>query len=526
MSYQALYRTWRPDRFDKVVGQKAVVETLRNQVISGHIAHAYLFCGTHGTGKTTTARLMARAINCEHPVDGESCGRCSSCVSLQQENSMDVIEIDGASNSSVDQMRELREKVKYPPQFGRYKVYIIDEVHALSRDAFSALLKTLEEPPAHAVFILATTDPQRLPSTILSRCQRFDFRRITAADVAGHLGMIAGSMGVAVTEEALYQIARASEGAMRDAISMLDLCIAYGQDHVDAAVVESALGLTGSGLRFAFVDALAKGDAAAALKTIDKLMESGGDCAVFCREIVSHLRGVLVAGAMQDCAELLDVSVEDEKRLREQSAAMGSERALRAMELFSAAQADMRWAAQPRLILEMNAFRACRPEVDRSLDALTARVEALEKKLEQGVTVVSQPAAPAQGRRASPAAPKETKPVSVPKDDAELWQKALSRIKKERVSLYSTLRRASFAGLREDAAQLVLEPENAFFRDVLTQDSHRIFIEQVLSELAGRPVRLNVSVSQPPAPEAPDADAALRAASRLFGRDRIEVVDE
>ena len=528
MSYQALYRLWRPDRFDRVVGQQAVVETLRNQVRSGHIAHAYLFCGTHGTGKTTTARLMARAINCEHPVDGESCGQCQPCQLLQQENNMDIIEIDGASNSRVDEVRELIEKVKYPPQFGRYKVYIIDEVHALSAGAFSALLKTLEEPPAHAVFILATTDPQRLPTTILSRCQRFDFRRITASDVAGHLARIAQSVGVAATEGALFQIARASEGAMRDAISMLDLCISYGQDHIDEAVVQSALGLTGSALRFAFVDALAAGDAGEALRVIDRLLEGGGDSAVFCRELVGHLRGVLVSAAVEDCASLLDVSPEDAARLAQQAQALGVERALRAMELFTAAQAEMRWAAQPSTVLEMTAFRACRPQIDRSLEALTARVEALEKKLEQGFVPAQAAPAPAAPKAAAPrrAAPAKAPAPAATASDGELWQKLLARVKKEKLPLYSTVRGASFLGLREDNALVCFEPEMGIFHDMLAQEANKGLVERIFSELTGRPIRLQLSISQPPPAQLPSQEDTLRAASGLFGRENIEVVDE
>jgi len=530
MSYQALYRSWRPDTFDKVVGQRAVVDTLKNQVRSGLIAHAYLFCGTHGTGKTTTARLLARAINCEHPVDGESCGNCEPCRLLLEEGSMDVIEIDGASNARVDEVRELIEKVKYPPQFGRYKVYIIDEVHALSAGAFSALLKTLEEPPAHAVFILATTDPQRLPSTILSRCQRFDFHRISSQDIAAHLARIAQSVGVSAEKDALFQIAQASDGAMRDAISMLDLCIAYGRDHVDAQVVRSALGLTGSELRFSFVDALAAGDPAQALRVIERLMEGGGDAAVFCRDICAHLRSVLVAAAVDDCAFLLDASEEDILQYTQQAKTMGSERALRTMELFSAAQGEMRWAAQPRMILEMTAFRACRPQLDQSLDALTARVEALEKKLESGAFVQAAPtqtsARPAARPRPAAEAPKKPAAAAAPKSAGELWQNVLLRIKKEKMPLYSAMRGAAFLGLDGGTARIQFEPGQDIFRDVLGQEGNKALVEKVFSELSGSDVHLLLELRQEGPVAPPSQDDTLRAASALFGREHIQVIDE
>ena len=227
MEYTTLYRAFRPDRFKNVVGQQAIVQTLKNQVKAGRPAHAYLFNGTRGTGKTTTARILAKAVNCDSPIDGEPCGVCATCVALQGDNNLDIMEIDAASNNGVDEIRDLREKVKYPPQTGKYRVIIIDEVHSLSTSAasFNALLKTLEEPPEHAIFILATTDPQKLPPTILSRCQRYDFKRINTRDIADHLGMIAHEVGCTAEDDALMDIARAAEGGMRDAISLLDLCM-------------------------------------------------------------------------------------------------------------------------------------------------------------------------------------------------------------------------------------------------------------------------------------------------------------
>ena len=229
MGYQALYRRYRPARFDDFVGQEAIIRTLRSQVMSGRIAHAYLFCGTRGTGKTSTAKVFARAVNCENPDRGEPCGQCAACRALSAESSLDILEIDAASNNGVDEIRDLREKVKYPPQSGRYRVYIIDEVHMLSQGAFNALLKTLEEPPAYVVFILATTEPQKLPATILSRCQRFDFGRIPAHQIIARLRVALEEGGIRAEEAALSRIARAAEGGMRDAWSILDMCLGYAQ---------------------------------------------------------------------------------------------------------------------------------------------------------------------------------------------------------------------------------------------------------------------------------------------------------
>ena len=255
MAYRALYREWRPRDFSHMVGQKAIIETLRNQVVSKRIAHAYLFCGSRGTGKTSTAKILAKAINCEQPENGDPCGKCPNCIRADRDETLDVIEIDAASNNGVDEIRELRETVKYPPQYGVYKVYIIDEVHMLSPSAFNALLKTLEEPPEHIVFILATTEPQKLPDTILSRCQRFDFGRISTSEIAGRLKEAAFGSGAQVSDGALMLIARSAEGGMRDALSLLDMCLGY-RDQVDEQLVRTILGSSDDSFLFEFCDAL------------------------------------------------------------------------------------------------------------------------------------------------------------------------------------------------------------------------------------------------------------------------------
>ena len=299
MSYQALYRAWRPDTFTEIVGQDAIVRTLKRQVMSGRVAHAYLFCGTRGTGKTTAAKVLARAINCLNPRDGDPCGECEVCRALKAETSMDVSEIDAASNNGVDEIRDLREKIKFPPTLTRYKVYIIDEVHMLSTGAFNALLKTLEEPPEHAVFILATTEPQRLPATILSRCQRFDFHRISIETIIERLMVVLGGIGRTASEEALNEIARAAEGAMRDALSLLDVCLSYTDGEVTGQLARDVLGTAGRGAMFDFVDALIDGDAGSALQQIDAVTRRGGDSQVFIRDTAAHLRAVMLAGAVK-----------------------------------------------------------------------------------------------------------------------------------------------------------------------------------------------------------------------------------
>ena len=295
MSYQALYRAWRPRSFSEICDQDAVVRTLKRQVETDRIAHAYLFCGTRGTGKTTAAKVLSRAVNCLHPVNGDPCGECEICRTLEQETCMDVQEIDAASNTSVDDIRELRDKIQYPPTLCRYKVYIIDEVHMLPTGAFNALLKTLEEPPRHAVFILATTEPQKLPATILSRCQRFDFHRIRVEAIVSRLNVVLNGIGRSAEPEALNEIARAAEGAMRDALSLLDVCLSFTEGAVTAQLARDVLGTTGRDFMFEFADALIAYDASAALGMIDDAMRRGGDPRVFSLDAANHLRGVLLA---------------------------------------------------------------------------------------------------------------------------------------------------------------------------------------------------------------------------------------
>ncbi len=278
MAYQALYRRYRPQRFADFVGQEAVIRTLRSQVSSGRIAHAYLFCGTRGTGKTSAAKVFARAINCEHPQDGDPCGACGTCRALALESSLDILEIDAASNNGVDEIRELRDNIKYPPQTGRYRVYIIDEVHMLSAGAFNALLKTLEEPPAHAKFILATTEPQKLPATILSRCQRFDFGRIPAEQICARMRLAMEENGVPCEDAALRRIARAAEGGMRDAWSILDMCLGYAgeaEGGLTDAVCREVLGAAEGAFLFRFMDAVIAGDTAQTVRLVDENLRRG-----------------------------------------------------------------------------------------------------------------------------------------------------------------------------------------------------------------------------------------------------------
>ncbi|MDO5021958.1 MAG: DNA polymerase III subunit gamma/tau [Eubacteriales bacterium] len=370
--YQTLYRAWRPQSFSDMVGQNAVVNTLKNQIITRHIAHAYLFCGTRGTGKTSAARILSMAINCENPQNGDPCLECESCLTLQRDASLDVFEMDAASNSRVEEIREMLEKVNYPPQQANYKVYIIDEVHMLSNAAFNALLKTLEEPPSYMVFILATTEPQKLPATILSRCQRFDFGRISKEDIVSRLKM--ALKDIEAEESAIWLIASAAEGSMRDAWSLLDMCLQPGQALTEQHV-RTALGTVSREFLYDFFDAIIKRDMREVLNLTDKLMASGKDIQVFLRSFSQHLRDILQA--------YFDKQSTNDERIIEQAQQVSPHRLTLLLEQSMKTESDVKWSSSPRTNLEAFALRACLESTDESdILAMAEKIIALEKKIE------------------------------------------------------------------------------------------------------------------------------------------------
>ena len=423
MSYQALYRRFRPRRFEDVKGQDHITTILKNQVVSSRYAHAYLFSGSRGTGKTSIARIFARAVNCHSPADGEPCGVCDACRHSLEEDAVDIIEIDAASNTGVDDMRALLEKVRFTPLQLSYKVYIIDEVHMLSNAASNALLKTLEEPPAHVLFLLATTEPQKILPTVISRCQRFDFHRLSLSDMVGVLQDVLSGAGAAIEEGGLLAIARAADGGMRDALSLADQCLAFCGGHVTERDVYDVLGSMQQDFLFDMADALLKGDAARALTQFDALVRSGRDMGVFTQDLAQHLRALLLAKACGDCRELLDCTQETMARYRAQAQNASQERLLRALELITKSQAEMKWLRQPRVLLEAMLVRICRPEDEGALIALQERIAQLEAKLSGAVPVITQqpipPAAPQPVQNAQRPAPavQDTPPWEALGDD-------------------------------------------------------------------------------------------------------------
>lgn len=382
--YTALYREWRPKVFEDLIGQEHIVKILRNQITSGRVAHAYLFCGTRGTGKTTTTKIFSKAVNCVNPVGGDPCGVCEMCLEINAGTLIDVVEIDAASNNRVENIRDLIEDVKYPPHRAKYKVYIVDEVHMLSISAFNALLKTLEEPPAHVIFILATTDPQKVPPTILSRCQRFDFKRIKSEDVFKRLRKIIDENGIFAEDKTLKTIARLCDGAMRDALSILDQCMSMSEGRIDYEDVVSMLGITSNENIFKLLDVMIEKDIEAAINEVDEAIFSGKDIIQFIKEIIKHLRNLLMVKISKKPQEIIDLSEDTIASLKEQAKKIRSEELMRGINIFVEAENDCKNVSQPRIRFEMALIKFCRREYDTSPEMILSRLGILEDKINSG----------------------------------------------------------------------------------------------------------------------------------------------
>ncbi len=383
MSYTALYRRYRPLVFDDVIGQTSIIETLKNQISQGTIAHAYLFAGIRGTGKTSTAKILSRAINCLQPDGSEPCNKCEICKGILRESIMDVVEIDAASNNSVDDVRELRENARYAPSKAKNKVYIIDEVHMLSKGAFNALLKILEEPPSHTVFILATTEPEKIPETIRSRCQRFDFRRVGQEALLKRLKDILTDLETAFDEDALSTIVRNADGGVRDALSILDQCLAFSQDAVTMEVVQRVLGVSADGFIFEFMDSIIDGDADKTFEKLEEIFSAGKETNQFLRDLTQHMRALMISGLKESAGKILSVGDEHLERLRKQRGAAKTAFILRSLDLLSDYEYRIKYAPEPRILLEMLILRMLRPEYDNSLDSVLQRLEKAERDLKE-----------------------------------------------------------------------------------------------------------------------------------------------
>lgn len=388
MSYTALYRKFRPQEFSDVKGQDHIVTTLKNQIKADRIGHAYLFCGTRGTGKTTIAKIFAKAVNCERPVDGSPCGECSVCRAITAGNSMNVIEIDAASNNGVDNIRQIREEVEYGPTEGKYKVYIIDEVHMLSIGAFNALLKTLEEPPAYVIFILATTEAHKIPITILSRCQRYDFKRISIDTISNRLMELMEAEQVQVEEKAIRYIAKAGDGSMRDALSLLDQCIAFylGQKLTYDKVLET-LGAVDTVVFSRLLRQILQKNITGAIAIVEEMVIEGRELGQFVADFTWYLRNLMLVQSSDNMEDVLDISAENLALLKEEAKMIDTEILMRYIRIFSELGSQIKYAAQKRILIEIAVIRLCKPEMEKDYTSLLDRIDSLEKKMEKGIVM-------------------------------------------------------------------------------------------------------------------------------------------
>lgn len=505
MSYTALYRKFRPDRFEDVKGQEHIVTTLKNQLKAERIGHAYLFCGSRGTGKTTIAKIFARAVNCENLQDGSPCGECAACRAISAGASMDVIEIDAASNNGVDNIREIVEEVSYSPAQGRYKVYIIDEVHMLSIGAFNALLKTLEEPPSYAIFILATTEVHKIPITILSRCQRYDFKRITIQTIMNRMQELMQAEGTEVEERALRYIARAADGSMRDALSLLDQCIAFHfGDRLTYDKVLDVLGAVDTSVFSRMLRLILDKKIIGAIELLEEIVMQGRELSQFVSDFTWYLRNLLLAGSSEAIEDVIDMSADNLQRLKEEAQQIQVPVIMRYIRIFSETSDRMRYASQKRILLETTIIKLCRPEMETQFDALAERLGAVEKQLAEGTFVSGQAACGKEDGRASQTAKKDAGrentaatalPGAIPEDIRKLVERWQSVIGNAQMPMKQYLREAR-PSLDQDNRLLLVFQDGLASDYFLHQPDNRQKLNALLSDCIGKEVEAAIQTIQ------------------------------
>ena len=501
MSYTALYRKFRPQDFEDVKGQDHIVTALKNQVKANRLGHAYLFTGTRGTGKTTVAKILAKAVNCEHPVDGSPCNECETCKRIAEGSSMNVFEIDAASNNSVSNIRDIVEEVAYSPTEGKYKVYIIDEVHMLSASAFAALLKTLEEPPAYVIFILATTEVHMIPITILSRCQRYDFRRISIDTIAGRLQELMVKEEISVEEKALRYVAKAADGSMRDALSLLDQCIAfYLGENLTYDKVLQVLGAVDNEIFSHLLRAVIAHDVTEAIGVLEEMVIQGRDLNQFVIEFTWYMRNLMLVKSDTNMEDVLEVSSEHMALLKEEAAMVKDEVLMRYVRIFSELSNQIRQSSQKRVLIEIALIKLCRPQMEQDYEAIVDRLDVVEHKMEEGIPVMAQQVVPAQAGVSGMTAPKKKElPEAMPEEIEKLcreWKQIVSGstglLRQALLSAYPTV---------NERNQLVLvydEPDGAksINSSILAGEDTMADLEAMVEEAIGKHVPIVVEVNK------------------------------
>ena len=492
MSYMALYRKFRPGEFEDVKGQDHISQTLQNQIKANRIGHAYLFCGTRGTGKTSVAKIFAKAVNCIHPVNGSPCGECEMCRSISEGRSMNVIEIDAASNNGVDNIREIREEVAYRPTEGKYKVYIIDEVHMLSIGAFNALLKTLEEPPEYVIFILATTEAHKIPITILSRCQRYDFKRISIDTISGRLLDLMEREQVEVEERAIRYIAKAADGSMRDALSLLDQCIAFylGQKLTYDHVLE-VLGAVDTEVFSRLLREIISRDVVKVLKSVEDLVMQGRELSQLTTDFTWYLRNLLLAKSSDNMEDVLDVSSENLALLKEEAQMIENDTLIRYIRIFSELSNQLKYATQKRVLLEVALIKLCKPAMEANQDTLLERIRAVEEQLEKGAKVQAAEVVYVnrEENNAKPA-PKVELQKALPEEVKKVAENFRAIANQASPMIRNYLKLAKLSVGNQDQLLIVLPDEVS--AGVVGTDAHKEEVQHLIEEKIGKTVMIEV----------------------------------
>lgn len=502
--HKALYRVYRPKTFEDVVGQEHIVKTLKNQIRNSNIGHAYLFSGTRGTGKTSTAKIFARAVNCLNSNDEEPCNECEICVDTLNDNIMDIVEIDAASNNSVDDIRELRESVKYTPSKAKYKVYIIDEVHMLSQGAFNALLKTLEEPPSYVIFILATTEPHKIPATILSRCQRFDFKRVSSKDIANRMAYICEKENIQAEEKALSLIARNSQGALRDALSILDQCMSFGNEIIEYNDVIELLGTVNIDELFELSQAIIDENTKKTLQILNEFIIWGKDIRNLINDLIDQFRNLMVCKVSKDLDEIISLPEENIEKLKEQAKTININDLIRILNILSETQDSMKSSSNTRILAEVTMMKIAQPMFDESKEALIKRIENLEQIVESGnikvVAVQNESKSSLNNINEKLNNQEEEQDIiyeEVKSEDVKLveasWKKIIGKIKDDKKpSIYALLKEVSSFYVKENALFIIFNDNFSFARSRLSSEETIKYVEQVIREVLNRSFQLKI----------------------------------
>lgn len=579
MTYVALYREWRPQLFSEVVGQEHVTRTLLNALQQGWINHAYLFCGPRGTGKTSVAKILAKAVNCINLENGEPCNQCFNCQSIIEGSSLDVLEIDAASNRGIDEIRDLRERVQYVPAEGRFRIYIIDEVHMLTTEAFNALLKTLEEPPRHVIFIMATTEVHKVPATILSRCQRFNFHRITMPDLISRLKLVANHQNIEITDEALMAIVKAAEGGLRDALSLLDQCIGYADSVINIEDVNQVLGVVSEDVLASMVDGLASDNSSGLIQLVEEVVNQGKDIRKFTQDLIGYMRDLLLI-KIGGAGNSLVINSTNLKRLEDQASRWSKDSIIGLIRYFTRVESDMKWAIQPRWMLEAALVEASYKLGIDEIDELRNRVETLErlvkdrdyrefKKLEMGYQADVQD----EEKKSEDAKKPEvkSKEISVQKraqkqvefleneakagDKADSndelksnldisfirsqWKEFMQKLRKQNIALHALVLEAEPVMLKEEVLELAFKKGRSFHCQKVDEPNNKKIVEEILKQVFNSSIKIHCKMKDfsegkssniglegtEKLSEDPWQDPLVKRAAEIFGEDRIKIRD-